>query len=251
MFLGKVLPGSTSRLTTVAHNETYGRHILKKIVSNKQLNLCVDLGCGGGTDLSIVKSQNPNAELFGVDYGNWNSEALNGLGIKLLSLNIENDQLPFDNESIDLIIANQIMEHTKEVFWINHQIFMDLKIGGYFFLGVPNILSFHNRLLGLLGFHPTQHKSYSAHVRPFSKRDVYEYYNIIGSEFCKIVGFWGSQFYPFPRSTARILSKLFPSSSFSIFFLIKKTEQYKNQFIQYPEKANLETNFFIGHNKDL
>lgn len=200
--------------------------------------------------MSILKSQNPNADLFGVDYGKWNSVKLDSLGIELLPLDIENNQLPFDNESIDLIIANQIMEHTKEVFWINHQIFMKLKIGGYFFLGVPNILSFHNRLLGLLGFHPTQHKSYSAHVRPFSKRDVYEFYNIIGSEFCKIVGFWGSQFYPFPSSIARILSKFFPSSSFSIFFLIKKTKKYKSQFIQYPKKASLETNFFIGDNKN-
>ena len=115
---------------------------------------------------------------------------------------------------------------------------------------MPNILSFHNRLLGLFGIHPTQHKLYSAHVRPFSKPDVYEFYKIIGSEFCEIVGFWGSQFYPFPRSIARILSKFFPSSSFSIFFLIKKTKKYKSQFIQYPKKASLETNFFIGDNKN-
>jgi hypothetical protein len=130
---------------------------------------------GGGADLSIVKRYNPNVELFGVDFGNWNSEKLKELGINLKRLNIELDQLPFDNNSIALII---------------------------------------------------------------------------GSEFCEIVGFWGAQFYPFPSSIARILSKFFPSSGFSIFFLMKKTKEYKSQFIQYPKKASLETNFFIGHNKN-
>jgi hypothetical protein len=107
MFIKKVIPGSTSRLNIVDHNETYGRHILQKIVINKQFCKFVDLGCGGG-----------------------------------------------------------------------------------------------------------------------------------------------AQFYPFPSSIARILSKFFPSSSFSIFFLMKKTKEYKSQFIQYPKKASLETNFFIGHNKN-
>ena len=73
----------------------------------------------------------------------------------------------------------QVIEHVKEIFRINNEIFRCLKIGGYFLLGVPNILSFHNRVLGLFGIHPTQHKSYSAHLRPFSKRDVYEFYKFM------------------------------------------------------------------------
>ncbi|WP_419876526.1 hypothetical protein [Francisella tularensis] len=80
------------------------------------------------------------------------------------------------------MIANQVLEHTKELFWINHEVFRCLKIGGYFYVGVPNILSIHNRILMLFGYHPTCSKSISAHVRGFSPKDIKQFYrNIAGS----------------------------------------------------------------------
>jgi SAM-dependent methyltransferase len=186
----------------------------------------------------------PKAEAIGIDFGSWNSEHLNNIGVKPLSVNIETEKLPFGDESIDFIIANQ--EHTKEIFWINHEIFRCLKIGGYFYMGTPNLLSLHNRVLMAFGNHPTQHKLVSAHVRPFSKKDVFSFYSNIANSFSKIDGFWGSQFYPFPKMLARFLSSIMPSQSFSIFFLIKKTGKYHGEFIEWPRKATLESNFYVG-----
>jgi ubiquinone/menaquinone biosynthesis C-methylase UbiE len=246
MFFRKVIPGSTSRLSIVDHKESYGRHILEKALEGKQILNCLDIGCGRGDDLSIILKHNPQAELFGIDFGDWNSEDLKKLNIKQLSANVEREKLPFANNSIDFVIANQVLEHTKEVFWINHEIFRCLKVGGYLFLGVPNILSLHNRILMTFGYHPTQHKLTSAHVRPFSKKDVFSFYKDIGSAFCRINGFWGAQFYPFPKSIARILSWVSPNLSFSIFFLIQKTAEYNVAFIEWPKKAQLETNYFTG-----
>ena len=251
IILRKVIPGSTSRLTIVDHNESYGRHILEKIVKDKKLNNCVDLGCGNGADLSIVSKLHPKCELFGIDFGEWNFKKLKSMNIKPLSVNIEIQPLPFKDNTIDFIIANQILEHTKEIFWINHEIFRSLKVGGYLFLGVPNILSLHNRILMAFGYHPTQYKSISAHVRPFSKKDVFNFYQNIGNSFCKITGFWGSQFYPFPQPIARLLSQFFPNFSFSIFFLIQKTNEYNNAFIKWPQTAQLETNYFTGSTKNF
>jgi len=183
MFLKKVVPGSRSRLTIVDHDETYGRHILEQTIQETHISKCIDLGCGEGSDLSIVKKYHPNAKLTGVDFGLWNREKLADLGISPMEINIENEKLPFKNESIDFVIANQILEHTKEVFWINHEIFRTLKIGGTLFLGVPNVLSFHNRILMLFGFHPTCSKMISAHVRSFSKRDVKTFIVILENRF--------------------------------------------------------------------
>jgi len=249
MIFRKVIPGSGSRLTIVDHNESYGRHILKKAIEGKQIKKCLDLGCGGGSDLQIVSKLYPDCELLGVDFGKWHEEKLKALNINLLAVDIEKETLPFADNSIDLIIANQVFEHTKEIFWINHEIFRCLKVGGYLFFGTPNILSFHNRLLMLFGWHPTQFKLTSAHVRPFSKKDVLAFYKNIGQEFCQVEGFWGSQFYPFPKPIARCLSRLFPNASFSIFFMIKKTSHYKDSFIKWPEFASLETNYFVGPDK--
>ncbi|MBP8994948.1 MAG: class I SAM-dependent methyltransferase [Bacteroidales bacterium] len=246
MIFRKVIPGSTSKLTIVDHNETYGRYILDKIVKNIEILKCVDIGCGDGSDLSIVKKYHPNAELFGIDFSLCNSDKLKSLGINPISLNIENSKLPFEDESIDFIIANQVLEHTKEIFWINHEVFRCLKVNGVFFMGVPNLLSLHNRILMTLGFHPTANKLTSAHVRVFSKRDTVLFYRHIGNSFCSLEDFYGSQFYPFPKTIARFLSKLFPTMAFSSFYLIRKINNYKGEFIGWPKHAQLETNYFTG-----
>jgi len=242
-----VIPGTTSRLTIVDHTETYGRHILAKIARDLDVSLCVDLGCGNGDDLITVKKYNTNSRLIGVDFGDLNKESLIERGIEPIFINIENQRLPFEDETVDLIIANQIFEHTKEIYWINHEIFRTLKVGGYLYLGVPNILSFHNRILGLFGIHPTCSKMISAHVRVFSKNDTFLFYREISNRFTVVESFHGSQFYPFPKKLAHFLATLFPSLAFSIFFLIRKTEKYNGEFIEWLSNAPLETNFYTGH----
>jgi hypothetical protein len=86
----------------------------------------------------------------------------------------------------------------------------------------------------------------SAHVRVFSKNDTLLFYREISHGFAVVEGFYGSQFYPFPRILARPLATLFPALSFSIFFLIRKTENYNGEFIEWLSRARLETNFYVG-----
>ena len=242
----KVTPGTRSRLTIVDHRETYGRYLLQRLAPSLEVSLCVDLGCGVGEDLEIVRQSHPAARRVGIDYGDWNRDKLIQMGIEPVSVNIETEHLPFDDESADLVVANQVLEHTKEIYWINHEVFRVLKVGGYLYLGVPNVLSLHNRILGLLGVHPTCGKMISAHVRVFSKKDTLLFYQEIASGFASLRGFYGSQFYPFPGFLARKLAAVLPSCAYSIFFLIQKTGRYDNQFIDRPSRVVLETNFFAG-----
>lgn len=246
----KVIPGTGSRLTIVNHTETYGRHVLENVVQKLEISQCVDLGCGFGDDLQIVMKSHPSATCLGIDYGYWNKEHLIKIGIEPVSVNIETERLPFDDESVDFVIANQILEHTKEIYWINHEIFRILKVGGHLYLGVPNVLSLHNRILGLFGVHPTCAKMISAHIRVFSKQDTLLFYHEVAGNLISVEGFYGSQFYPFPGFIARKLANLFPSLAFSIFFLFKKRSQYGNQFIDRLSQVVLETNFFTGKISD-
>jgi predicted SAM-dependent methyltransferase len=66
-------------------------------------------------------------------------EELKSLGVSVFALNIERDALPFEDGSVDIVIANQILEHTKELFWIFHQVSRVLPVGGQFIVGVPNL----------------------------------------------------------------------------------------------------------------
>ena len=238
-------PGYTSRLKFVDHRESYGRHIIRNIAKKIRPSSCLDIGAGDGADLSIVKECEHNCELNGIDF-RLNNQNLKKLGVNIFQKDIERDELPFIDNSLDLIIANQVMEHVKEIYWINHQIFKKLKIGGYFIMGVPNLLALHNRILPLFGYHPTCIKMISAHIRGYSIKDTLLYYNTIGKNFLEIEKIYGSQFYPLPKKLSRIANYFFPSLSTSIFFIIRKKDSYNREFISWIDENVLATSFYKG-----
>ena len=43
----------TSRLKTVCFEETYGRHILRKVIANLHIERALDIGSGEGHDLTV------------------------------------------------------------------------------------------------------------------------------------------------------------------------------------------------------
>ena len=162
------------------------------------------------------------------------------------SLNIELDKLPLENESVDIIIANQILEHTKELFWILHELSRVLKVGGKIIIGVPNLAALHNRVALLAGQQPTCIKANSAHIRGFTKSGLMQIMN------CWEQGYLlnklnGSNFYPFPPRMAKIMSKIFPNLSVCIFAEFEKQGAYESDYLQYPIKNRLATNFFTGN----
>jgi SAM-dependent methyltransferase len=247
----KPLFGSTGGSHPLARftdqQETYGPHVVAKLVRGlSDLRTVVDLGAGSGRDLEIVKRFHPAAKLVAIEAGSEYAESLAGKADEIYIANIERDHLPLKNCQTDLILANQILEHTKEIFWIFHEVSRCLKVGGHLLFGVPNICSLHNRFLLLIGRQPTQHRLCSAHVRPFSKGDTRIFLNACFPDGYDLTAFCGAQFYPFPRSIARVLANAFPTFAFTIFFLIRKMREYHDEFATYPARARLETNFWDG-----
>ncbi len=227
--------------------ETYGPHVVEELVQEMTgLKIVVDLGAGGGRDLAIVRRLHPEATLIAVEAGSEYAKNLAGKADYIYIANIERDPLPLKDEQADLIMANQVLEHTKEIFWIFHQVSRSLRVGGSFLFGVPNICSLHNRFLLLLGSQPTQHKVCSAHVRPFSRNDTLAFLNACFPGGYELTAFRGAQFYPFPARASRLLANAFPTFAFTIFFRIRKVREYRDEFITYPGRAGLETNFWTG-----
>jgi SAM-dependent methyltransferase len=210
-----------------------------------KLAVVADLGAGSGRDLGIVRKYHPDACLHAVEYDQTNCKKLKDMGCETYSFDIEKENMPFKNESIDLIITNQCLEHTKEIFYILHEVSRCLRVGGYFIVGVPNIASLHNRIGLLFGKHPTQAKTCSAHVRCFSKNDFILFLNEGFPDGYVCEQFAGSQFYPFPRFLARQLAYFLPSMAFSIFFMLRKVSKYQRSFLEYPVEAGLETNYRV------
>lgn len=222
----------------------YGPCVMQEYLrSLENVRSAVDIGGGKGRDLEYVRDVFPDASLAAIECVPENVACLEEKGITAYSLDIEKDRFPFQDESIDLVICNQVLEHVKELFLIAHEITRSLKVGGHFIVGVPNIASFHNRMGLLFGKHPTQAKACSAHIRCYSKDDFLLFLEECFPGGYSLQQFAGSQFYPFPPAMARPMAALFPTMAYSIFFLLQKQKKYTGSFLEYPRNAMLETNF--------
>jgi ubiquinone/menaquinone biosynthesis C-methylase UbiE len=227
----------------------YGRPLIKKWVQNFDFDSSgsfkiLDVGCGKGDDLINIKntlqSKNINAELYGLEIYDEYRKISEELGITVEAINIEIDKFPYPNEYFDIIVVNQVLEHIKEFFWIVSEINRVMKKGGLFIIGVPNLASWHNRVLLLFGQQPTPIRILGPHVRGFTKSDLIK--TVIEYGGFDLYKSGGSNFYPFPIFISKILSKIFPSGSVSLFCAFKKIDQSSFKVFL---SDRLETNFKI------
>lgn len=225
----------------------YGRqHVQAFLDDASPFRRVLDLGAGTGADLELAKLASPSAERAAVEVHKPYAERLAASGIQVVKLNIERDSLPFDSNSIDVVIANQVLEHTKEVFWIFHEVTRVLPVGGKFIVGVPNLASLHNRLLLAVGRQPSPIKTASAHVRGFTKCDLLGFLEEVFPSGYALVRFGGSNFYPFPPALAKPLARVFPSFAWGIFLMLEKQRHYSGSIVRFPQERRLETNFYLG-----
>lgn len=220
----------------------YGEIILKDWSSKISPKNILDIGAGKGRDLNFFSGKNIKRNAI-ESYPPF-IEILKKNNINVANLDLEKDTFPFENESLNLIIANQILEHCKEIFWIHHEIFRTLKVGGHMIVGFPNLATYYNRISLLFGNQPYCISLDSAHVRGFTKNGYISFLNVCIPDTYELKYFRGANFVPFPKKLSIILSRAFPSHSTCIFFMIKKVKKYNTQFLD--KTKNLETPFWIG-----
>lgn len=225
----------------------YGRHHIQDFLKNSTpYHTVLDIGAGRGHDLELAREVQPGARLHAIEVQPESVEHLTRRGVEVHELNVERAAFPFSDKSMDIVLANQILEHTKELFWIFHEVSRVLREGGSLILGLPNLASLHNRVLLLLGKQPTSIQNASAHVRGFTRSDVLRMLDTVFPDGYVLRDFGGSNFYPFSSTLARPLARVFPGMAWGIFMRLEKRGQYNREFLNFPAKAKLETNFFLG-----
>lgn len=225
----------------------YGRPVVRRFLDRaRPFSRVLDIGAGTGADLLAARAIEPTAELHAIEVFPPNVEALRNEGVYVTGLDLERDRLPFDEHTVDVVIANQILEHAKEIFWIFHEISRVLRLGGALIIGVPNLAALHNRILLAVGRQPSVINTASAHVRGFTRHDLVRFLNEVFPGGYEVRDHAGANFYPFPAMVAKPLARVLPGLAWGLFLRLEKRRAAGRAFLDFPAAHRLETNFYTG-----
>lgn len=145
----------------ISDNSIY-EHILSKIEFSTSKKI-LDIGCGVGHLLKIIKNHAPDCTFYGVDLIHY-PEATH---FELIKQNL-NAEFTFDLDGLDLIISTEVIEHLENPRLFLRELCKKIKIGGKIILTTPNPYSFLSILsFALKGYHSSfGPKDYPAHITP-------------------------------------------------------------------------------------
>ena len=240
------------RLKAGTEDETNGRHVLPDQVRNlvDARSRILDIGAGYGRDIKAVEDKlrldGKQTELFAIESFPAAVSHLAAHGVKVHDIDIERDKLPFENAYFDVVMCNQVLEHTKEIFWVIAEICRVLKPDGHLVLGVPNLGSLHNRLALAAGLQPPAIHVFGPHVRGFTAQGLRAFLEKGGQ--LKVERVLGGNFYPFPPAISRPLSRMFPGLSVSSFYIVRRvgSGDFLDIFNTDSAKALVDTPYFRG-----
>lgn len=206
---------------------------------------CVlDLGLGAGQDLINIRQANARPlRAFGLESYPPHVASARLNGVQVSTFDLERDPFPFADASMDVVLANQILEHTKELFWIFSEVHRVLKPGGAFIIGVPNLASLHNRAALLFGLQPFSMEVLGPHVRGFARGSFTEFIECEG--FFKVMNVRGSNCYPLPPFLSKPLVRWVPGIAVAHFYLVRRVTR-PGRFSDVLQTRFFETNFFTG-----
>jgi SAM-dependent methyltransferase len=147
----------------ISDNSIY-QHILSRIDFNSHRKV-LDIGCGAGHLLRIIKSKSRSATFYGVDLIQY-PEADH---FELIKQNL-NEVFNFDISDLDLVISTEVIEHLENPRLFLRELAKKTKSQGKIILTTPNPYSFLSLLsFCLKGFHSSfGPKDYPAHISPIT-----------------------------------------------------------------------------------
>jgi SAM-dependent methyltransferase len=126
----------------------------------------LDLGCRFG---ALTRAYASGNDVTGVDVDREALAEAAKLGIDTVWADVE-EPLPFEDDSFDVVVAGELIEHLREPERLVREIHRVLRPGAIFVGSVPNFFRLRNRLAMLAG-RPLDHDP--THLRIFAPRDVH------------------------------------------------------------------------------
>lgn len=180
----------------------------------------LDVGCWDGS-ATVRYGAAANAELHGIEIFPAPAREAAARGLQVAGLDLEQAPFPDGDASFDVVVANQVFEHLKNIWLPLTEIHRVLRVGGHFFISVPNLASLHNRALLALGRQPTSIRTLGMHVRGYTLHELLGLVTLGGVFAVQRV--IGVGFYPLPARLARPLARLWPGASHTVVVVLRKT----------------------------
>jgi ubiquinone/menaquinone biosynthesis C-methylase UbiE len=199
------------------------------------------LGCTDGTLTRRVADRIGTRRIFGIELDRLVlSKAKKKLGVVASDLNV---QFPLKDACIDVVSADQVIEHLVGVDSFVREIYRVLTKGGYAVICTENLSAWHNLLALSFGFQAfcqtvsTQYyvgnplsphygkcreKSRSrlwSHVQIFTLKGLKDLFSINGFE---VLDCWGSGYFPLSRKIGSIFERIDPVHSYHIALKVRK-----------------------------
>lgn len=129
--------------------------------------LMLDCGCHAGANAEKRASAKgiPNAVGIELNEAMTREAARRGLWVMQADLN---RPIPLVENSLDLVVASDVLEHLVETRRFVREVYRVLKPGGYAVVSTPNLASWHNIFALLIGFQPFS----GPHLSHFSQSDL-------------------------------------------------------------------------------
>lgn len=211
--------------------------LIKDQASNKHDLL--EIGAYTGWQTLVYRNQlkRPGRTLI-YDWQDFRSEKVKKL-IELKLVNLERDVFSDSDETFDVIVCNQVVEHLKNIFTPLSEILRVLRLGGFLILSVPNLSALHNCALLSFGYQPTCITIGSSHVRGFSIWSMSKFLDMTDN--LKIIKMVGVGLHPF--TSARLPWPLVTYCHTPIWLLKKVSSSYPN-WVDIRQKDFTTTKFF-------
>lgn len=113
----------------------------------------IDIGCGNGTFTFKAKEKIGCEDMLGIDGKETQLIKVRKKGVKTKRC-VFDKKLPFRDNTYDIVISNQVLEHSLYPVKFIKEIYRILKPGGYAVISTENLSSWDNILALVLGYTP-------------------------------------------------------------------------------------------------
>lgn len=203
--------------------EKHNYNNIFSLLTNNPQAVFLDCGCAEGKFTQEVASKIATEHIFGIETVEQLIPQARQRGVNVKKADL-NGKFPFADESIDVVCANQVIEHIINIENFVDEIYRVLKKNGYAVISTENLASWHNMVPLLFGWQPfsltnifanklglgnpwalhrNEKLTFSSwqHVRVLAYRGLRELFELKGF---KVEAILGAGYYPFLSVLAKI-----------------------------------------------